>query len=99
MLIFNDTLMIFTCEEIQERFQCQKILKKTYHRRVSGDTFFSVVDVLGFLKCLSALRQLKQQGAVPACCMLGSAAVLGSSPRRDSSPAVLLKKKNWAFGT
>lgn len=64
-LIIKDTVMLFTCKEIQERSRCQKYLKKRNCRRVS-DILFSVVYIPGFLKHLSAVHS-------------GSAAVLGDS--------------------
>lgn len=65
MLIIKDTLMLFTCKEIQKRSRCQKYLKKRNCRRVS-DILFSVVYIPGFLKHFSAVHS-------------GSAAVLGDS--------------------
>lgn len=53
--------------------------KKTYYRHIS-DIFFSVVDVLGFLKCLPALGQLRQRGAVPGCRALGERCGAGLQP-------------------
>lgn len=53
--------------------------KNTYHSHVL-DIFLSVVDVLGFLKRLPALGQLKQRGAIPGCCAFGECRDAGLQP-------------------